>query len=97
MTLDSLRLIRNILLRSVVVGIAFAAMLALVTFGAWDWWIGFATKLAHTDEAHISSLVLTLFTEIRFLLVFILLTPALAIHWTIKREQSRKEGIGGGA
>lgn len=89
MNLESLRLLRNILLRSVVIGMAFALFFAAVTFGAWDAWIGNVTKWCHTDEAHIGSLILTFFTEIRFLLVFLLLTPALAIHWTIKRELSR--------
>lgn len=87
-TLDSLRQLRNILFRCVVVALLFAVLLAAVIFGAWDSWIGVATKLCHTDDAHISSAMLTLFTEIRFLVVFLLLTPALAIHWTIKRELS---------
>lgn len=90
MTLDSLRLLRNILLRSVIIGIAFAILLALVTFGAWNSWIGLATKLFHTNEAQVSSLVLTLFTEIRFYVIFVLLTPALAIHWTLKKEEAHK-------
>lgn len=87
MTLDSLRLVRNILFRCLAVGVAFAFLLALVTFGAWDSWIGFATGLFHTDEAAIRNLVMDFFTAIRFFLLFIILTPALALHWTIKRDK----------
>ncbi len=90
MTLDTLRLIRNILLRSVVVGIGFAILLAAATFGGWNCWIGMVTQMFHTTESAVSNLVLDFFTAIRFFLVFILLTPALAIHWTLKREGARK-------
>ena len=91
MNLETLRMLRNILLRCVVVGVGFAIALAAVVFIGWDSWIGWATKLCHTDEAHLSSVMLTLFTEIRFFLVFLLLTPAIAIHWTIKSESARSE------
>ena len=85
MTLESLRLLRNILLRSVLVGIGLRSS-GIACSGAWDTWIRPITQLCRTDEAHVSSLVLTLFTEMRFFSVFVLLTPALAIHWTIKRR-----------
>lgn len=89
MTLDTLRLIRNILLRSVVVGLGFTILLAAAIFGGWNCWIGMATQMFHTTESALSNLVLDFFTAIRFFLVFVLLTPALAIHWTIKRERTR--------
>ncbi|HEY9683035.1 MAG TPA: hypothetical protein V6C86_15770 [Oculatellaceae cyanobacterium] len=104
-TLETLRLLENILFRSVLIALLFAIFLAAAAFGGWDSWIGVATKWCHTDEAHISSAMLTLFTEIRFLVVFLLLTPALAIHWTVKRENSKgsatnqkheKPSLGGG-
>ncbi len=88
MTLDTLRLIRNILLRSVVVGLGFTLLLAAATFGCWNCWIGMATQMFHTTESAMSNLVLDFFMAIRFFLVFILLTPALAIHWTLKRERA---------
>lgn len=90
MTLDLLRLLRNILLRSVVVGLIIALLLAAVTFGAWDTWTGTATKWFHTDEATLVPLVINFFVDIRFFLLFVLLTPGLAIHWTLTKELSRK-------
>lgn len=87
MTLDTLRLVRNILFRCLAVGVAFAFILAAITFGAWNSWIGFATGLFHTTESAITTLVMDFFTAIRFFLVFVILTPALALHWTIKRDK----------
>jgi sterol desaturase/sphingolipid hydroxylase (fatty acid hydroxylase superfamily) len=89
MTLDTLRIVRNVLLRTFVVGCVFALLLALVTFGAWDCWVSSAMRMAHTDEATLVPVVLSFFAQLRFFLVFIVLAPALALHWTIKREQSR--------
>lgn len=90
MTLDTLRLLRNILLRSVVVAVIFALLLAAVTFGAWDWWTGLAVTILHTDETTLGRFVIGFFVEVRFYVLFVLLTPALAIHWTIQRERSRQ-------
>jgi len=90
MTLDSLRLLRNILLRSVVVGLAFALFMVVATISGWNTWTQLVSTWFHADQATLTQLVLQFFTEIRFFLVFILLTPGLAIHWTIKREEARK-------
>ena len=91
MNLESLRLARNILFRCVVVGVCFTLLLAIATFATWDAWIIPITDWLHTDEVQVSKLVLTLFTEIRFYIVFVLLTPALAIHWTLQRELSARQ------
>jgi hypothetical protein len=89
MSLETMRLLRNILLRSFVIGIGFAIFFAVLTFGLWDWWMNFATKMAHTEPATFVPILLNFFVDIRFLLIFLVLTPALALHWTIKREQAR--------
>ena len=90
MTLDDLRLIRNILLRSFVIGVGLAVIFLILTFAGWQWWMPIATGLFHTQESTISPLVLGFFINLRFFLLFFLLTPALAIHWTIKKEQAKK-------
>jgi hypothetical protein len=86
MSLDALRLVRNVLLRSFVIGIAVALVYLVLTLAAWNTWTGLAMAWWHTDEQHLSSLVINFFTTIRFYLVFILLVPALAIQWTIRSE-----------
>lgn len=90
MTLESLRLIRNILLRSTVVGLVLAIIIGIATFAGWHAWMKLAIRLFHTDQATIAPIVLQFFSEIRFFLLFILLTPALGIHWTVKKELAPK-------
>jgi hypothetical protein len=91
MTHDALRVTRNILLRSFVVGLVIAIVLCAVTIMEWDAGMKLATAWLHTSEATITPIVLNFFTNIRFFLLFILLTPALAIHWTIKKERGGKK------
>ena len=86
MNYETLRLVRNILLRSFVVGFVIALVLGLVTMIGWTTWMGWASEWFHTDSATLMPLVLQFFVQIRFFLLFIVLTPALAIHWTLKRE-----------
>jgi hypothetical protein len=76
--------LRNVLLRWVALGIVLALLLGLATFGAWDWWIGMALILFHLDEATLARIVLDFFSDVRFLLLFLLLAPALSLHWTIR-------------
>ena len=89
MTLDSLKLLRNILYRAVLISIAFAIVLAALTFGLWDTWTGMAMGMFRTTETELSNIVIQFFTAIRFWIVFVLLTPALAIHWTMKKEEQK--------
>jgi hypothetical protein len=90
MNLESLRLLRNILLRSVIIGGIFALLMHIATVMGWGIWEGLAVKRYHADPVQFAAMVLSFFTAIKFFLVFILLTPALAIHWTIKKELARK-------
>ncbi len=87
---DALRLARNILFRSFVVGLALTAVMMVLTISFWVPWTALATRLFHTDTATLTPMVLKFFVDIRFFLVFVLLTPALAIHWTLKKEWDGK-------
>jgi hypothetical protein len=90
MTLETLRLLRNVLLRSFVIGAVCALVMLIAMLVAWPFWTGLAMTWFRTDEANLSAVVLRLFIEIRFYLVFVLLTPGLAIHWTIRSELARR-------
>jgi Mg/Co/Ni transporter MgtE len=90
MSHETLRLTRNILLRSFVVGIVIGIVLGLVTMIGWTSWVGLAGRWFHIDAATLTPSVLKFFMNIRFFLLFILLTPALAIHWTIKKDSGEK-------
>ena len=87
--MDVVRLLRNIFLRTFVIGAAFGLVFAIVTIVAWDAWMSLATRCFHTDAATMTPLALRFFTQLRFFLWFGLLTPGLALHWTLKAEEKR--------
>ncbi len=89
MDFEILRLIRNILLRSFAIGFAITFILGLVMMLGWTSWMGIASSWFHTDSATLTPIVLKFFVDIRFFLLFIVLTPALAIHWTLKRDEKK--------
>lgn len=88
--LERLRLIRNVLLRTFVVGFVIALVLGLVTMMGWVKWMTMASAWFHTDPATLTPLVLNFFLDIRFFLLFIVLAPALAMHWTIKKAEEKR-------
>ena len=87
MDYETLRIIRNILLRTFAIGLLIALVLGPETALGWSSWIGIAKNWLHTDADTFTLLVLQFFAAIRFYLVFIVLAPALAIHWTIKKHE----------
>jgi hypothetical protein len=88
-TFETLRLLRNILLRIFAVGVVFALVMLVATLAAWPVWTGLAMSWFHADQAQLSAVVLAFFTAIRFYFLFILLAPALALHWTLRSERAR--------
>ena len=89
MKFEILRVLRNILFRCFVIGLVIALLLGLTMMGGWTTWMDIAGRWFHTDSATLTPLVLKFFIEIRFFLLFIVLTPALAIHWTLKKDEKR--------
>jgi hypothetical protein len=90
--LETLRLIRNIVLRCFAIGVVFALLMLIATLAAWPAWTGLAVRWFHVDEAQLGNVVLAFFTAIRFYFLFILLAPALALHWTLRSERERRAG-----
>ena len=87
--LDTLRLLRNVLLRCFAIGIILAVLTLIAMLAAWPFWTGLAMRWFHADEAQLGVVALQFFTAIRFYFLFLLLAPALALHWTIAAERAR--------
>lgn len=86
---EILRVVRNILLRAFAIGVTIMILLAIITFSGWETWMSIFTEKWHLiSRDALSVIVVSFFTEARFFLLLCLLTPALAIHWTLKREAS---------
>ncbi len=89
MTLEVIRLSRNILLRTFVVSFALAVIMASLTLGLWDQWSSITCKLYRTSPEALGAIILGFFAQIKFFYIFILLAPALALHWTLKSEEKK--------
>lgn len=87
--MEAVRILRNIFLRTFVVAVGFGVVFAIATFVAWDAGMSLVTSHFHTDAATVTPIALQFFSQLRFLVWFGLLTPGLALHWTLKAEEKR--------
>jgi hypothetical protein len=77
--------LRNLFLRAFVVGVLFAFFYWIATLVLWHAyapWIGERFKL---DEKELGALTLNFFANVRIVIVFFFLVPALALHWSAKK------------
>ena len=85
-TYETVRLIRNTLFRAFLIGIIFALLYFGAYYGWRTYWDGLMVdRWGLIDEKSLHVLVIDFFGLIRFYLVFVLLIPALALHWTLMR------------
>ncbi len=89
MTLDSLRLLRNILLRSAAISYGFLLLSALIWLPLSDTWTGFTSNLYHITPETVHNIVIYFLSVAKFFAIFVLLVPGLSLHWTIKREMAK--------
>lgn len=78
---------RNFFVRAFIIGVVFALFYFIVTYAFWDTWASWATHVFKTDEKELGRVVLMFFVELRLVLVFLFLVPALALHWMARRMQ----------
>lgn len=90
MTYETLHLLRNLLLRTFVIGLVIVLLLGFATVAGWQTWTLTASEWLHADEITVTRVILEFFLSVRFFLLFIVLAPAIAIHWTLKRDPNLK-------
>ena len=89
MKIETIRLLRNILLRTLAVTFVLNLLMATATFGLWDTWTSISGQWFHTDPQAMGPLMINFFTATKFFALFVLLGPALALHWTLRAEERR--------
>ncbi len=77
---------RNFLFRTFFIGVLIAIFFALVTFGLWDKMMPWVANLFRIESAEMGELVVGFFMNVRIVLVFFILAPALALHSMVKRN-----------
>ena len=77
---------RNLFLRMFVIGLVFAILLLIATLAFWNTAAGWVMQLFKVDEKELGRIVLVFFTNLRIVVLFFFLTPALAFHWMAKKQ-----------
>ncbi len=77
---------RNFFLRAFIIGVAFALFYFIATCVFWNTGVAWATHFFKIDEREFGRLVLLFFIELRVVLVFLFLVPALALHWMARKK-----------
>ena len=83
---DNLVLLRNILFKTFIVGLIFAILLFVLTTTFWDLWSSIISSRFHVNDSELGKLIVSFFIHLRFFLIFIILVPAIALHWVIKTK-----------
>lgn len=83
--------VRNFLYRFFVIGFLVSILSQLVFFANNGMFLTQIAMMLEVSRAHLVLLVISLIALGRIFLVYLILCPALALHWTIKREKSLNE------
>ncbi len=76
---------RNLFLRMFVVGIVIGFLLLGATLAFWNTAASWVMHLFSVDEKTLGRIVLTFFTNVRIVVLFFFLVPAIALHWAAKK------------
>lgn len=87
MELEKIVFFRNFLFRTLIIAVLFAIFLAVLTFALWDTWAPMTVRIFRVEEKELGELILTFFLNVRLVLVFLILAPALALHWMAKSKK----------
>ncbi|HEY1871644.1 MAG TPA: hypothetical protein VGG71_11345 [Chitinophagaceae bacterium] len=78
---------RNFLFRTFFIGVLFAIFILIIatafknTFDVW------AAKLFGMEKDEVGEILFGFFMNIRLVLLFLILSPAIALHWMLKKTK----------
>ncbi|PYL62809.1 MAG: hypothetical protein DMF24_02690 [Verrucomicrobia bacterium] len=77
---------RNFFFCAFIIGLVFALFYLAATILLWDTAVSLTTHLFKIDEKEFGRLVLLFFIQLRVVIVFFFLVPALALHWMARKR-----------
>ena len=77
---------RNFFFRAFIIGVAFALFYFIATMLLWNTAVSWVAHFFKIDEKEFGRLALMFFLELRIVLVFFFLVPALALHWMARKR-----------
>jgi hypothetical protein len=78
--------LRNFLLRAFVIGVVLALLMFAATMLLWHTAAAWVDHLFGVEEKDLGRIVLAFFLDVRLIILFFFLTPALALHWMTKKR-----------
>jgi len=84
MKMENLRIARDLLFRTAIISGIFSILMGVSTMAFWDTWSAWTCQWYHVSPDALGPVILNFFAAIKFFFVFVILVPALALHWTIK-------------
>lgn len=78
--------LRNLFLRALVIGVLFALFYWIATLALWHAYVPWLMERFKLDEKEVGALTLNFFANLRIVIVFFFLVPALALHWSAKKS-----------
>jgi hypothetical protein len=76
---------RNFFLRAFMVGVLFAVFYWIATVVLWHAYTPWLIERFKLNEKDLGALTLNFFANVRIVIVFFFLVPALALHWSAKK------------
>jgi hypothetical protein len=83
---DRILLFRNFFFAAFIIGLIFALFYLAATALFWNTGVSWAAHLFKVGEKELGRLVLLFFVQLRVVLVFFFLVPALALHWMARKK-----------
>ena len=81
-----LKIAKDILMNTFLIGYAFIIVFSLIYFEVKSYWMNLIVGFWHINDTNfIDRLVVSFFGLAKFVLIFYVLVPALAINWTLKK------------
>ena len=77
--------LRNLFLRAFVVAVLFTLFYWIATLALWHAYAPWLVERFKLTEKELGALTLNFFANVRIVIVFFFLVPALALHWSAKK------------
>jgi len=84
---DKIIFFRNFFFTAFIIALLFALFYFGATLLLWNTGASWTTHFFKIDEKELGRLVLLFFIQLRVVLVFFFLVPALALHWILRKRQ----------
>ena len=87
METDKMIFLRGFLFKTFLVGILLAIFVGLLTGALRGTFMPMVTSIFRIEETKVNELMLAFFLNVRLVLLFFLLAPAVAMHWMIRSKK----------